>query len=54
MAITGIFAPFLPTARMIESFKISMLEQLVEGTTFPDLLIDDAAVLTAVRVCDIA
>ncbi|KAF9198106.1 hypothetical protein BGZ49_001182 [Haplosporangium sp. Z 27] len=50
MAITGIFAPFLPTARMIKSFKISMLEQLVEGTTFPDLLIDDAAVLTAVRL----
>ncbi|KAF9275926.1 hypothetical protein BGZ88_002052, partial [Linnemannia elongata] len=35
---------------MIETFKTNMLEELVEGTTFPEPLIDDAAVLRAVRL----
>ncbi|KAF8924617.1 hypothetical protein BGZ58_001615 [Dissophora ornata] len=50
MAIIGIFAPFLPTARMIKSFTRSMLELLVEGVTFPEPFLDDAAVLRAVRL----
>ncbi|KAG0219255.1 hypothetical protein BGX33_003801 [Mortierella sp. NVP41] len=50
MAITGVFAPFLPTHRMIESFKRKTLEQLVERSTFPEPQVDDAAILRAVRL----
>ncbi|KAG0308142.1 hypothetical protein BGZ98_008892, partial [Dissophora globulifera] len=50
MAITGIFAPFLPTERMIKSLNRSMLEQPVEDVTFPEPFLDDAAVLRALRL----
>ncbi|KAG0353460.1 hypothetical protein BGX24_007271, partial [Mortierella sp. AD032] len=50
MAITGVFAPFLPTARMTEHFGRNMLEQLVQSIAFPEPTVDDAAVLKAVRL----
>ncbi|KAF9578962.1 hypothetical protein BGW38_004983, partial [Lunasporangiospora selenospora] len=50
MAITGIFAPFLPTERMIKSIKRSILEELIDEVTCPEPFLDDAAVVRAVRL----
>ncbi|KAG0252095.1 hypothetical protein BG011_007209 [Mortierella polycephala] len=51
MAITGVFAPFIPTVRMTEVFGRRTLEKLLEPVRFPDPMIDDAAVVKAVRLC---
>ncbi|KAF9178170.1 hypothetical protein BGZ51_008041 [Haplosporangium sp. Z 767] len=50
MAIVGVFAPFLPTSRMIETFGRNTLDKLLSPVTFPEPNIDDAAVLKAVRL----
>ncbi|KAF9431831.1 hypothetical protein BGZ76_011640 [Entomortierella beljakovae] len=51
MAITGVFAPFLPTTRMTEAFGINTLEQLIEPIALPDQTINEAAVTKAIRHC---
>ncbi|KAF9403941.1 hypothetical protein BGZ76_007153, partial [Entomortierella beljakovae] len=45
MAITGVFAPCLPTTHMTEAFGINTLEQLIE----PDQTINEAAVMKAIQ-----
>ncbi|KAI7815826.1 hypothetical protein BC939DRAFT_508893 [Gamsiella multidivaricata] len=49
-AIIGIFAPFLPTERMIATIGRTMLEELIVPMILPDLVLDDTAILTAVRL----
>lgn len=50
-AIIEIFAPFLPTAGMVATIGRNMLEELVVIMTLPELVLDDTAILSAVRVC---
>ncbi|KAF9579810.1 hypothetical protein BGW38_003778, partial [Lunasporangiospora selenospora] len=50
MAITGVFAPFLPTPRMVEAIGRGILNELVLPMILPDPAIDDTAVLKAVRL----
>ena len=51
LQIIGIFAPFLPTERMMAAIGRTMLEEIVVPMILPDLVLDDTAILTAVRVC---
>ncbi|KAI1315465.1 hypothetical protein EDD11_000746 [Mortierella claussenii] len=50
MAVLGIFAPFLLTERMISSIGRVMLEELVIPMTLPELVLDDATIMRAVRL----
>ncbi|KAF9427758.1 hypothetical protein BGZ76_002205, partial [Entomortierella beljakovae] len=49
MALLGVFAPFLMTERMRNIFTDEVLGQLVVQFILPEPLIDDAAVLKAIR-----
>ncbi|KAF8929742.1 hypothetical protein BGZ58_008701 [Dissophora ornata] len=46
----GVFAPFLPTPRMLTAFKRTMLEGMITRRGFSNPGIDDAAVGEAVRM----
>ncbi|KAK5801651.1 hypothetical protein F5H01DRAFT_372188 [Linnemannia elongata] len=49
MALIGVFAPFIPTPRMTSVFG-RMLDHLLTSVKFPAPLIDDLAIMKAVRV----
>ncbi|KAG0347456.1 hypothetical protein BG004_007696 [Podila humilis] len=50
MAVVGIFAPFLPTERMIAIIGRPMLEEVTVPMILPELVLDDKAIMTAVRL----
>ncbi|KAG0041805.1 hypothetical protein BGZ83_001278 [Gryganskiella cystojenkinii] len=51
MAIIGVFAPALPTKRMLEFFSQQQLKNaLGPKPELPDIDIDDASIMKAVRL----
>ncbi|KAF9084254.1 hypothetical protein BGX27_003881, partial [Mortierella sp. AM989] len=51
MALLGVFAPFLSTSRMKKVFGQKLLTQLSPSPSLPEINIDDAAIVNAVRLC---